>query len=90
MMLVPTTLREVAVLSKYHIAREEGVDMSPYNEFRLRRLIGSLHAAEFGVECWEKAKYTPRKSRNLAHAKAVAQYWEYKLNSFLKHHGVEL
>ena len=36
-----------------------GVGMSPYNEFRLRRLIGGLRAAEFGVECWEKAKYTP-------------------------------
>lgn len=49
-----------------------------------------LRAAEFGVECWEKAKYTPWKSWHLAHAKAVAQYREYKLNSFLKHHGVEL
>lgn len=64
--------------------------MSPYNEFRLRRLVGSLLAAEFGVECWEKAKYTPWKLRHLAHAKAVAQYREYKLNSFLKHHGVKL
>lgn len=68
----------------------EGVDMNPYNEFRLRRLVGGLRAAEFGVECWEKAKYTPWKSWYLAHAKAVAQYREYKLNSFLKHHGVEL
>lgn len=67
-----------------------GVGMSPYNEFRLRRLIGGLRAAEFGVECWENAKYTPWKSRNLVHAKAVAQYREYKLNSFLKHHGVKL
>lgn len=67
-----------------------GVGMSPYNEFRLRRLVGGLRAAEFGVECWEKAKYTPWKSRNLAHAKAVAKYRDYKLISFLKHHGVEL
>lgn len=64
--------------------------MSPYNEFRLRRLIGGLRAAEFGVECWEKAKYTPLKSRHLARAKEVAQYRGYKLNSFLKHHGVKL
>lgn len=64
--------------------------MSPYNEFRLRRLVGGLRAAEFGVECWEKAKYTPWKSWNLAHAKAVAQYRKYKLDSFMKHHGVEL
>lgn len=78
------------MLSKYHIVSEELVGMSPYNEFRLRRLIGGLHAAEFGVECWEKAKYTPWKSWHLAHAKAVAQYREYKLISFLKHHGVEL
>lgn len=67
-----------------------GVGMSPYNKFRLRRLVGGLRAAEFGVECWEKAKYTPWKSWHLAHAKAVARYREYKLNSFLKHHGVEL
>lgn len=86
MMLVPTTLREVAVDNISIV----GVDMSPYNEFRLRRLVYGLRAAEFGVECWENAKYTPWKSRNLAHAKAVAQYREYKLNSFLKHHGVEL
>ena len=64
--------------------------MSPYNEFRLRRLVGGLRAAEFVVECWEKAEYTSWKSWHLAHAKAVAQYREYKLNSFLKHHGVEL
>lgn len=83
---VPMTLREVAVNN----ILIEGVDMSPYNEFRLRRLVGGLLAAEFGVECWEKAKYTPWKSWHLAHAKAVAQYREYKLNSFLKHHGVEL
>lgn len=63
-----------------------GVDMSPYNEFRLRRLVGGMRAAEFGVECREKAEYTPWKSWHLAHAK----YCEYKLNSFLKHHGVEL
>lgn len=63
--------------------------MSPYNEFRLRRLVGGLLAAEFDVECWQEAvKYTPWKSWNLAHAKAVAQYREYKLNSFLKHHGL--
>ena len=67
-----------------------GVGMSPYNEFRLRRLVGGLRAAEFVVECWEKAKYTPWKSWHLAHAKAVAQYRKYKLISFLKHHGVEL
>lgn len=86
MMLVPTTQREVAV---NNILMAE-VRMSPYNKFRLRRLIGGLRAAEFGVECWEKAKYTPWKSWHLAHAKAVAQYREYKLNSFLKHHGAEL
>lgn len=62
--------------------------MSPYNELRLRRLIGGLRAAEFVVECWEKAEYTTWKSWHLAHAKAVALYREYKLNSFLKHHGV--
>lgn len=64
--------------------------MSPYNEFRLRRLVGGLLAAEFGVECLEKAKYTYKEPWRLAHAKAVAQYREYKLNSFLKHHGVKL
>lgn len=67
-----------------------GVSVSTYNEFRLRRLVGGLRAAEFGVECWEKAKYTPWKSWHLAQAKAVAQYRKYKLDSFMKHHGVEL
>lgn len=56
MMLVPTTLREVAVDKLILIV---GVGISPYNEFRLRRLIGGLHAAEFGVGYWEKAKCTP-------------------------------
>ena len=83
---VSTTLRKVAVNNILIV----GDGMSPYNEFRLRRLVGGLRAAEFGVECWEKAKYTPWKSWHLAHAKAVAQYREYKLNSFLKHHGVDL
>ncbi len=57
MMLVPTTQREVAVNN----ILIEGVDMSPYNEFRLRRLIGGMCATEFGVECRENAKYTTRK-----------------------------
>lgn len=64
--------------------------MSPYNEFRLRRLVVGLRAAEFVVECWKKARYTPWKSWHLARAKAVAQYRRYKLDSFMKHHGVEL
>ncbi|HHI1869252.1 TPA: hypothetical protein ACP4YD_004323 [Escherichia coli] len=42
-------------ISTVYVARG---GMSPYNEFRLRRLVGGLRAAEFGVECWEKAKYT--------------------------------
>lgn len=64
--------------------------MSQYNQFRLRRLVDGLRAAEFVVKCWEKAECTYMGSWHLAHAKAVAQYREYKLNSFLKHHGVEL
>ena len=78
MMLVPTTLMEVAVNNILIV----GADMSPYNEFRLRRLIGGLRAAEFGVECWEKAKYTPWKSWHLAHAKAVAQYRGVQVKQF--------
>lgn len=64
--------------------------MSPYNQFRLRRLVDGLRAAEFVVKCWEKAECAYMEPWHLAHAKAVAQYREYKLNSFLKHHGVEL
>lgn len=64
--------------------------MSPYNQSRLRRLVDGLRAAEFVVKCWEKAGYTYMEQWHLAHAKEVAQYREYKLNSFLKHHGVEL
>ena len=89
-MLVPTTLREVAVLSKYRIVSEELVGMSPYNEFRLRRLVSGLRAAKFVVKCREKDGASHREPWHLAHAKAVAQYREYKLNSFLKHHGVKL
>lgn len=36
-----------------------GVGMSQYNEFRLRRLVGGLRAAEFGVECWGKGEIHP-------------------------------
>lgn len=64
--------------------------MNPYNQFRLRRLIGGLRAAEFVVKRWGKAEISYRQPWHLAHAKAVARYREYKLNSFLKHHGVEL
>lgn len=64
--------------------------MSPYNEYRLRRLIGGLRAAEFVVKCREKAEISYGQPWYLAHAKAVAKYRDYKLNSFLKHHGVEL
>lgn len=86
MMLVPTTLREVAVNNILIV----GVDMSPYNEFRLRRLVYGLRAAEFVVKCRENAECAYKEPWRLAHAKAVAQYREYKLNSFLKHHGVKL
>lgn len=64
--------------------------MSPYNQFRLRRLVYGLRVAEFVVKCWENAACTYKEPWHLARAKAVAQYREYKLNSFLKHHGVEL
>ena len=64
--------------------------MSPYNQFRLRRLVDGLRAAEFAVKCWEKAECTYMGPWHLACAKASVQYREYKLNSFLRHHGVEL
>ncbi|QBJ03013.1 hypothetical protein QCF76_gp63 [Escherichia phage ZCEC5] len=64
--------------------------MSPYNEFRLRRLVYGLRAAEFVVKCRENSERTYKEPWRLAHAKAVAQYRGYKLNSFLRHHGVEL
>ncbi len=64
--------------------------MSPYNQFRLRRLVYGLRAAEFVVKCWENVECTYKEPWHWAHAKAVAQYREYKLNSFLKHHGAKL
>lgn len=67
-----------------------GVGMSPYNRFRLERLRQGLSNAKLSLDIWESTPYFSSKARFVAHAKAVAQYREYKLNSFLKHHGVEL
>lgn len=86
MMLVPTTLREVAVNNILIV----GVDMSPYNQFRLERLRRGLSNAKLALDIWESTPYFSSKAWYVARAKASVQYREYKLNSFLKHHGVAL
>lgn len=67
-----------------------GVDMSPYNQFRLERLRRGLSNAKLALDIWESTPYSSSKAWFVARAKASVQYREYKLNSFLRHHGVEL
>ena len=66
------------------------VGMSPYNHFRLERLRRGLAPARLALNIWESTPYFSSKEWFVARAKASVQYREYKLNSFLKHHGVEL
>lgn len=71
-------------------ARVVGSGMSPYNQLRLERLRRGLSNAKLVLDTWESTPYFSSKAWFVAHAKASVQYREYKLNSFLKHHGVEL
>lgn len=67
-----------------------GVGMSPYNKSRLARLRRGLSDARLALDIWESTHYFSSKAWFVARAKASVQYREYKLNSFIKHHGVEL
>lgn len=66
------------------------VGMSPYNQFRLDRLRRGLSNAKLALDIRESTPYFSSKEWFVARAKASVRYREYKLNSFLKHHGVEL